>query len=579
MKNNTKTIRRLIKYILKHKLKFFVSLISQIFIVVGTLLIPIIIGKEIDSIIGQNNVNFENILSKSIYLIFIIIVVGLLEWTVTKINNQLTCDITYNLRKEGFEKIQTLPLSYIDKYSYGEIVSRVMNDVNELGDGLLMLFNQLFRGISTVIGILICILVINPLIALLVLVLTPLSLFVAKFISGKTFSLFKTQAELKSNQTAFIEERISNQKILIAYNQQETNSKQFAEINKKLSDTALGAIFYSSLTNPCTRFVNAVIYAIVVICGSLLAIKLNNPLSIGSLSTLLYYANQYSKPFNEITGVFTELQNTIVCSQRIFELLDATSQTQEENTITIDNPQGKINFKNVYFSYLPNKKLIENFSLNVSKGQRVAIVGPTGSGKTTIINLLMRFYDVNSGKITIDDNDITDISRNDVRKYFGMVLQETFLKSGTIKDNIKLGKPNATMEEIIEASKLSHSYDFIKKLKNEFDTEIDENGGNLSQGQKQLLCITRVMLCLPPMLILDEATSNIDTRTELKIQNAFNTLMQGKTSFIVAHRLSTIKNVDLILVLKDGQIIEQGNHKDLLKKRGFYYELFNSQFK
>ena len=580
MKNNTfTTLKRILNYIYKYKIIFFLSLFLALLIVVGSLLIPIYIGNAIGFICAPNEVDFSKIYPILTKLVIIIVCVGIFQWIMNILNNKLAFNVTCNLRKDAFNKIQKLPLDYIDKHPYGEIVSKVLNDVEQLGDGLLMGFTQLFTGIATIIGTLICIFILNPIIAILVLVLTPLSLFVAKFISGKTYSLFKNQANLKAKQTGFINETITNQKILKSFNQEEITSQKFSVINKELEKVSLDAIFYSSLTNPVTRFVNAVIYAIVVICGSILVMKsTNNSLDVGNLSTLLYYANQYAKPFNEITGVFTEFQNTLACSQRVFDLLDEPILIDNVNDKIIE-AKGNIKFENVYFSYNENKPLIQNLNLDIKQGQRVAIVGPTGCGKTTLINLLMRFYDVNSGKITLDGIDIKDLQRENLRQCFGMVLQETFLKNGTIKENIILGKPDATMEEIIKASKNAYSYDFIKKLPNGFDTVITENGQNLSQGERQLLCITRVMLSLPPLLILDEATSNIDTRTEMKIQSAFDKLMKNKTSFIVAHRLSTIKNVDLILVMKDGNIIEQGNHTELLKKHGFYYELFNSQYK
>lgn len=573
------TFKRILKYIYKYKILFFISLLLALLVVIGTLLIPILIGNCINFICDKGAVDFSSITPILIRIIIVICVVGICQWVMNIINNKLAFNITYSLRKDAFNKIQILPLNYIDKYPYGEIVSKVMNDVDQLGDGLLMGFTQLFTGIATIVGTLICIFLISPIIALLILILTPLSLFVAKFISDRTYSLFKNQASLKADQSAFIEEMISNQKVMQSYNQQKINSQKFFDINQNLEKVSLNAIFYSSLTNPCTRFVNSVIYAIVVICGSMLVIKSNSQVNIGNLTTLLYYANQYAKPFNEITGVFTEFQNTLACSQRVFDLLDSEEQVPDTINAVIEKPHGNVDLKNVYFSYNKEQKLIQNFNLQIKKGQKIAIVGPTGCGKTTLINLLMRFYDVDSGSILLDNINIKDLSRKNLRTSYGMVLQDTYLKSGTIKENIIIGKPDATMDEIITASKNAYSYDFIKKLPNGFDTYIGEDGGNLSQGQKQLLCITRVMLCLPPLLILDEATSNIDTRTEMKIQNAFNKLMENKTSFIVAHRLSTIQNVDIILVMKNGNIIEQGNHEELLKKQGFYYELFNSQFK
>ena len=577
IKNQLSAFKRILKYIYKYKFIFILSLFSALIVVVGTLLIPINLGYAIDYIIDAGNVNFGAMQPILLKIGILILMVGVFQWLMNTLNNKLAYNITYSLRKDAFNKILNLPLKYIDKYPYGEIVSKIMGDVEQLGDGLLMGFTQLFTGIATIIGVLICIFLKSKLIALIVLLLTPISLFIAKFISQKTSTMFKEQACLKAEQSAFIEETISNQKVLKSYNQENNNSLKFSTINKKLETTSLKAIFFSSITNPATRFVNAIIYATIVLIGSLL-IQNNNIITVGTLNTLLAFVNQYTKPFNEISGVFTEFQNTLVCSQRIFDLLDEPEEV--DSTIdTLSNATGEIKLENVYFSYTPEQKLIEDFNLTVKPGQKIAIVGPTGCGKTTLINLLMRFYDVTDGKISLDGKNIKDLSRNNLRENYGMVLQETFLKSGTIKDNITLGKPDATMEEIISASKLAYSYDFIEKLPNGFDTYIGENGGNLSQGQKQLLCITRIMLCHPPILILDEATSNIDTRTEMKIQDAFHKLMENKTSFIVAHRLSTIQNVDIILVMKNGNIIEQGNHEELLEKHGFYYELYNSQFK
>lgn len=577
MKNNKfDTFKKLFKYIKRYKFLFIASILLSLVSVISTLLIPIFIGNCIDFIIEAGNVNFDKIVPLLIKTAICVVAGGVCNWLAGIMNNVLADNITYSLRKDLFKKLHSLPLKYIDSYSYGEILSKIMGDVDQLGDGLLMGFTQMFTGIETIIGILICILVINPWIALIIVILTPMSLFVAKFISGKTYSLFKSQANLKGNQTAYIEEMVSNQKILTLYNQKDNVSKDFYSMNKELEKVSLNAIFYSSLINPVTRFLNSVIYSLVVIFGSILVMKTG--LEVGKLTTLLYYANQYSKPFNEITGVFSEFQNTMACSKRIFDLLFSEEEVNCKPLTYINNPKGEINFENVSFSYTPEHKLIENLNLSVKSGQRVAIVGPTGSGKTTLINLLMRFYEINSGKIYLDGVNISDITRDNLRQNYGMVLQETFLKSGTLRDNITLGKPDATDEEIIEAAKLSHSYDFIKKMPNGLDTIISEDGGNLSQGQKQLLCITRVMLSRPPLLILDEATSNIDTRTEMKIQEAFQKLMEGKTSFIVAHRLNTIKNVDIILVMNNGHIVEQGSHQELIDKKGFYFEIYNSQF-
>ena len=491
------------------------------------------------------------------------------------INNKVTYNVVADIRKDAFTNIERLPLKYIDAHSSGDIVSRVVADVDQFADGLLMGFTQFFTGIVTILGTLLFMLSINIEITIGVVILTPISLFVAKFISSKTYSMFKLQSETRGEQTSFINEIIGNEKVVKAYGHEEEAIKKFDNMNKKLQNYSLRATFFSSITNPATRFVNGLIYAIVAVVGAI--VVLSGRLTVGSLSCFLSYANQYTKPFNEISGVVTELQNAIACAARIFEIIDQEPE-EAEKANELKNVKGRVNCENVYFSYVTDKKLITDFNLNVKSGQKIAIVGPTGCGKTTLINLLMRFYDVNSGSIKVDGIDIRDVSRKSLRLSYGMVLQETWLKNATIRDNLTMGKPNATDEEIIAAAKSANSHGLIKRLHKGYDTIIGEDGGVLSQGQKQLLCITRVMLCDPDMLILDEATSSIDTRTEMKIQDAFNKLMEGKTSFIVAHRLSTIQNADIILVMKDGHIIEQGNHDELLDKKGFYYELFNSQY-
>ena len=489
----------------------------------------------------------------------------------------MTYQVGRDMRDEAFKKIEILPLKYIDTHSQGDIVSRVIADVDQFADGLLMGFTQLFTGVITILGTLLFMLTINVSITFVVVLVTPLSLFVASFIAKKTYTMFKLQSETRGEQTAFIDEMIGNEKVVKAYGHEEEAIKKFDEINDRLAKYSLRATFFSSLTNPTTRFVNSVVYAGVAITGAF--VVLNGKMTVGAWSCFLSYANQYTKPFNEISGVVTELQNALACAARIFELIEEEAQAPESpQAVTLENANGNVSCKNVSFSYVPEKKLIENFNIQIKPGQKVAIVGPTGCGKTTLINLLMRFYDVNQGSIQVDDKDIREMTRRSLRLNYGMVLQETWLKKGTIKENIIMGKPDATDEEITAAAQAAHAHSFIKRLPKGYDTVIEEDGGMLSQGQKQLLCITRVMLTEPPMLILDEATSSIDTRTEIKIQSAFNRLMEGRTSFIVAHRLSTIQNADVILVMKEGKIIEQGNHNELLGKKGFYYQLYNSQF-
>lgn len=572
-----KVIKKVLRRIKKYWFFLVLSVFMAIITVASTLYVPILIGKAIDYIVGANNVDFENIKSILFTIAVFIGVTALSQWIMNICNNKITYHIVRDIRDEAIEKIQRLPLKYIDGHSYGEVVSRVIADVDQFADGLLMGFTQFFIGVMTIIGTLGFMLMINFKITLVVVFVTPLSFFVASFIAKKTYMMFKLQSETRGEQTAFIDEIIGGQKVVKAYNHEETSIHQFDEINEKLQKYSLRAIFFSSLTNPSTRFVNSLVYAGVAVTGAISAIY--GGITVGQLSSFLSYANQYTKPFNEISGVVTELQNALACASRVFELIEECSEVPDspsaKRAIQID---GTVDLDNVFFSYIPDKKLIENFNLHVKKGQKVAIVGPTGCGKTTIINLLMRFYDVDSGKISVSGINIKDMTRNALRSGYGMVLQETWLKSGTIRDNIVMGKPDATDEEVIAAAKAAHSHSFIKRLSDGYNTIIGEDGGGLSQGQKQLLCITRVMLCHPSMLILDEATSSIDTRTEVKIQKAFDKLMEGRTSFIVAHRLSTIQAADIILVMKDGHIIEQGNHKELLAKGGFYKNLYESQF-
>ena len=578
-KVNTQTLKRVFKYLKSNTLFLILSLLLAIFSVASTLIVPILFGKAIDYIIEANNVNFAKISEILLYCGISIIVGALAQWLMGIINNKITYKIVKDIRNDAFNKILILPLSYIDSHSYGEIVSKVIADVDTFADGMLLGFTQLFTGIITILGTLVIMYIINPIIATVVVVLTPLSLLVANFIAKKTHSFFEKQASIRANQTALIDEMVNNLKVVEAFNYSSRALIRFDKINDELADASLKATFYSSLTNPITRFINSTIYALVCLSGALLVIKSPAIFTVGTLSIFLSYANQYTKPFNEISSVITELQNAFTCANRVLDLIDEKPQVNEiANPVVLNDVKGNIELENVYFSYTSDKPLITNFNLNVKSGQKIAIVGPTGCGKTTLINLLMRFYDVNSGKICVENHDIRDCTRKSLRDSYGMVLQETWLKEGTIRENIIMGKENASEEEIINACKAAHSYNFIKQLPNGLDTIINEDGGMLSAGQKQLLCITRVMLCLPPMLILDEATSSIDTRTELKIQDAFNKLMNNKTSFIVAHRLSTIKNADLILVMKDGNIIEHGNHEELLDLKGFYYNLYNSQF-
>ena len=570
-------MKRVLKYIRKYTPALVLSLLLAGLTVLLTLYIPILTCNAVDLIIGKGQVDMPGIFSimKKIAIAMIITAVG--QWVMNTCNNYITYHVIRDIRTDAFAKLEILPLKYLDAHAYGDIVSRVIADVDTFADGLLMGFTQLFTGVLTILCTLGFMLVTNVPITLVVVCITPVSFLVAKFIATKTYSMFKEQSETRGEQTSLIEEMIDNQKIVNTFSRGEAVKSKFGEINGRLQKCSLKAIFFSSITNPATRFVNSLVYAGVGVFGALVAIK--GGISVGRLSCFLSYANQYTKPFNEISGVVTELQNAFVCAGRIFELIDEEPQVPDAaDARVLEEAQGNVDLKDVYFQYVPEKKLIQNFNLQVKPGQRVAIVGPTGCGKTTVINLLMRFYDVNSGSIKVDGTDIRDITRGSLRTNYGMVLQETWLRSGTIRDNICMGKPDATEEEIIAAAKASHAHSFIKRLPQGYDTVITEDGGSLSQGQKQLLCITRVMLCLPPMLILDEATSSIDTRTEIKIQNAFAKMMEGRTSFIVAHRLSTIQSADVILVMKDGNIIEQGNHETLLAKGGFYANLYNSQF-
>ena len=571
------TLGQVLDYIRKYWLLVGLSLALAALTVVLTLYVPILTGNAVDLLLGKGAVDFQGIFSILIKIAVAVAVTALAQWVMNTCNNHITYHVVKDIREAAFKKLNQLPLKYLDTKAYGDIVSRVVADVDTFADGLLMGFTQLFTGVLTILGTLIFMLVTNVPIALVVICITPVSFLVARFIATRTYSMFKLQSETRGEQTALIEEMVGNQKVVKTFSREKAVEGQFAEINKKLQDCSLKAIFFSSITNPATRFVNSLVYAGVGIFGAFVAIR--GGISVGRLSCFLSYANQYTKPFNEISGVVTELQNALACAARIFALIDEEPQVPDSaDALVLTEAEGNVRLENVNFSYVPDRKLIQNFNLEVKPGQRVAIVGPTGCGKTTIINLLMRFYDVDSGKILVDGTDIRDITRGSLRRSYGMVLQETWLRAGTIRDNIRMGKPEATDEEVTAAAKAAHAHSFIKRLPEGYDTVISEDGGSLSQGQKQLLCIARVMLCLPPMLILDEATSSIDTRTEIKIQNAFARMMEGRTSFIVAHRLSTIREADTILVMKDGNIIEQGNHETLLAKGGFYATLYNSQF-
>lgn len=578
--SNKEVLKRVLAYVGRYKGMLVSSMLLALVSVAGSLYIPVRIGNVIDFIIDKGLVQFDKIVPVLIEVCIVIGVVALSQWVMNVLNNKITFGVVRDMRDKAFAKIERLPISYLDSHPSGEIVSRVIADVDQFADGLLMGFTQFFTGVVTILGTLIFMFRINWWITIVVVVVTPLSFVIASFIAKNTHKMFKLQSETRGEQTSFIDEMIGNAKTVDAYSHAEENMQKFDEINGRLQGYSLKAVFFSSITNPATRFVNSIVYAAVAMFGAILAVKTNQgAITVGVLTCFLSYANQYTKPFNEISGVVTELQNAFACAGRLFELLEEDEVPDDSDTaVELKTVDGKMRLANVNFSYVENKKLIENFNLSVKPGQRVAIVGPTGCGKTTLINLLMRFYDVNSGSISLDDKDYNEIIRKSVRENFGMVLQDTWLKAGTIKDNIKLGAADATDDEVIEAAKKAHSHSFIKRLPNGYDTVIGESGGSLSQGQKQLLCITRLMLCKPPMLILDEATSSIDTRTEIRIQKAFAHLMEGRTTFIVAHRLATIKEADIILVMRDGNIVEQGTHKELLAKHGFYFELYNSQF-
>lgn len=571
------TIKKVLHYIRRYRFFLIVSLVLALITVVLTLYVPILTGQAVDLIVGKGQVDFAGVYHICVKIGIAILLTMAAQWVMNVANNKITYSVVRDIRTDAFEKIQILPLSYIDSHSYGGIVSRVIADADQFADGLLMGFTQLFTGVITILGTLGFMLSVSAPIALVVVVLTPVSLFVAAFIAKRTYQMFRMQSETRGEQTALIEEMIGNQKVVQAFGQENEVGDRFDEINDRLSKYSLQGTFFSSITNPSTRFVNALVYAAVGVFGAFFAIQ--GGISVGQLSCFLSYAKQYTKPFNEISGVVTELQNAIACAGRVLELIEETPEIPDsEDAIKLGKADGKVEIEDVYFSYEPNQKLIEHFNLQVKPGQRVAIVGPTGCGKTTLINLLMRFYDVNSGAIKVSGKDIRKVTRESLRANYGMVLQETWLKQGTIRENIVMGRENATDDEVLAAAKASHAHSFIKRLPNGYDTVIGEDGGSLSAGQKQLLCITRVMLCLPPMLILDEATSSIDTRTEMRIQKAFATMMQGRTSFLVAHRLSTIQEADVILVMRDGKIVEQGNHEELLAANGFYKNLFDAQW-
>ena len=579
LKKNIKTFGTVLKFLKLYRIHFILSLLLTAVSVGLTLYIPILVGQAIDKAVGAGAVDMGAIGVILVKILISVLITGVLTWIVNVLNNRMTYGMVRNIRRKAFLRIQEFPVSFMDSNRTGDIISRTITDVDTFADGLLMGFTQFFTGIMTILGTLVFMFIYSPPIALIVVFVTPLSLFVASFIAKKTHSMFKLQAEIRSEQTSLIDEAIAEHKTVAAFGQEEKIQKDFDEINGRLGKASLRAIFFSSITNPSTRFVNSVVYALVAFTGALFCISGSAGMTVGRLSSFLSYATQYTKPFNEISGVVTELQNALACAERVFDLIEQPVQTPDtENPHEPENISGVVEFSNVSFSYTPERKLIENFDLKTFEGQHIAIVGPTGCGKTTLINLLMRFYDVNEGKICLDGEDIRNYTRKQLRASYGMVLQDTWLCSGTIRDNIAFGKPDATDEEIISAAKAAHAHSFIRRLPDGYNTLIGEDGGSLSQGQKQLLCIARVMLCLPEMLILDEATSSIDTRTEIRIQKAFATMMQGRTSFIVAHRLSTIKEADLILVMRDGNIIEQGTHSELLEKNGFYTELYNSQF-
>ena len=571
------TIHRVLKLIRPYTGMVILTLTFALITVVTTLLAPVLSGKAVDMILGPGQVDFAGLGKIAIAMAATIACTALAQWLMNVVNNRITFQVVRDMRVRAFGQLEILPLKYMDAHRPGDAISRITTDVEQFSDGLLMGFTQLFTGVLTILGTLGFMLIVNPIITLVVVLVTPLSLFVASFIAKKTFSMFKLQSQTRGEMTSLVNEMIGNEKVVQAFGYEDEAQKRFEEINSRLQKCSLRAIFFSSITNPSTRFVNSMVYASVGVVGAFAAIR--GMLSVGQLSIFLSYANQYTKPFNEISGVVTELQNALACAARVLELIDEPAfKAEDADAVTLDHVDGSVTLDHVKFSYVPEVPLIEDLNLDVKPGQRIALVGPTGCGKTTIINLLMRFYDVNDGSIKVSGTDIRHATRKSLRASYGMVLQETWLKSGTIRENICYGKPDATEEEMIQAAKSAHAHSFIKRMPQGYDTVISEDGGNLSQGQKQLLCIARVMLCLPPMLILDEATSSIDTMTEIRIQKAFATMMQGRTSFIVAHRLSTIREADVILVMKDGHIIEQGNHESLLAKNGFYATLYNSQF-
>lgn len=579
MRGQLATLGKVFHYMKRYIPLLVFSILLATLTVGLTLYFPILTGRAIDLILGEGAVDFDGIRTIALQGIAVIAGTAAAQWIMNMCNNRMTYCIVRDIRRDAFEKVEHLPLAYIDSHSHGDIVSRMIADVDTFAEGLLMGFTQLFTGAATIVGTLIFMLTIDVTITLVVVVLTPLSLFVASFIAKKTYSMFQLQSRTRGEQTALVEEMIGGQRIVQAYGHEQAALTRFDGINERLRSCSLSAIFFSSLVNPCTRFINSLVYAAVGIVGAVFVIRTGGVFSVGNLSCFLSYANQYTKPFNEISGVVTEMQNALACASRIFELIEEPSEPMDApDAVELAEADGSVGVEHVYFSYVPGQRLIEDFNLQVKPGQRIAIVGPTGCGKTTLINLLMRFYDVNSGKISVSHEDIRKLTRKSLRENYGMVLQETWLKKGTIRENICMGRPQATEDEVIAAAKAAHAHSFIKRLPRGYDTPIGEDGGSLSQGQKQLLCIARVMLCLPPMLILDEATSSIDTRTEIRIQKAFLTMMEGRTSFIVAHRLSTIREADIILVMKGGKIIEQGNHEALLAQNGFYAKLYNSQF-
>ena len=581
-KANPGTIKKVLSYIGKYKLLLPISMLFALITVALTLYVPILIGDAIDMIIGEGAVNFDGIRPLLIKAAILIGITALSQWLMSTINNRIAYHVARDIRNDAFSHIERLPLSYIDSHSRGDTVNRVINDTERFSEGLLLGFTQVFTGVLTILGTLVFMVVINPIIAAVVVLLTPISIFIAKFISSRTYSMFRERSETEGEETALIEEMLGNQKVVKAFSHENEAVERFNEVNSRLEKAALRAIFFSSLTNPTTRFINSIVYAATALVGAIIAISTAGTaaaFTVGEFACILSYSNQYTKPFNEISGIFAEFQNALASASRVFELIEAPAETPDgESAVVLESADGNVELSKVSFSYSPSKPLIEDLNLSVKPGQRVAIVGPTGCGKTTIINLLMRFYDVCGGSISVDGHDLRNITRDSLRASYGMVLQETWLKSGTVRENIAFGKPDATDEEIIAAAKAAHAHSFIKRLKNGYDTKIGEGGEELSEGQKQLLCITRVMLALPPLLILDEATSSIDTRTEMRIQKAFAELMRGRTSFIVAHRLSTIREADVILVMKDGHIIESGTHDELIAKGGFYHELYNSQF-